>query len=65
MLEKSEKLLGLKRAKITDLSNNLVDHTQKLKVTSAFTLKRDILAKEAKEQVQLVEEWVMLAKMPL
>lgn len=62
MLEKSEKLLGLKRAKITDLSNNLVDHTQKLKVTSAFTLKRDILAKEAKEQVQLVEEWVMLAK---
>lgn len=62
VLKENEKLLGVQEAKIIDLGNDLVDHTQKLKASSTFALERDTLAKEAKEQAKMAYEQERLVK---
>lgn len=42
-MEEHEKMLGVQKAKIINLGNNLVYRTQKLKITSAFALVKEKL----------------------
>lgn len=53
---KCEKLFGVQETKIMDLSNDLVDRTQNLKVTSIFAVEKDKLAKEAEERACVAEK---------
>lgn len=42
--------------KIINLDNDLLDHTQKLRVASTFALERENLAKEVEEQARLAKD---------
>lgn len=44
------------------MENDLVDHKQKLKVVSKFSLERDTLAKKVEEQAKITKEWARLVE---
>lgn len=46
MLEERENMLVVQETKIIDLSNDLVNHTQKLKVALAFSIEKTIWLKK-------------------
>lgn len=50
------------KAKIIDLSKDLVYRIHKLKVVSTFFLERDNLDKDDGERARFVEKWAKVAK---